>query len=116
MGPREAREPSIDYCDFQIAFPAYDQRHECLWVRRGRWRPCGKTFTILPDWLVPAAPFSWCCRQQACERLAAGDSSEQAVPQCQNPSRLPDPSTLRRSAQRRLLSVCCWLKAGAVGA
>ena len=55
------------------------------------------------------------CRQQACESIAAGDSVEQAAPHCKNPSRSPDPSTLRRWAQRRLLSVCCWVKAGAVG-
>ena len=41
---------------------------------------------------------------------------EQAVPHCKDPSRSPDPSTLRRWAHRRLLSVCCWLKAGAMGA
>ena len=29
------------------------------------------------------------------------------------PTRLPDPSTLRRWAYRRLLSLCCWAKAGA---
>ena len=44
--------------------------------------------------------------------VAAGDSAEQAVPHCKDPSRLPDPSTLRRWAQRRLLSVWCWLRAG----
>ena len=96
--------------------PAHDQRHRCLWVRRGVCHPCGKTFTILPDWLAPSAPFSLCCRQQACEGIATGDSVEQAVPHCKDPSRSPDPSTLRRWAQRRLLSVCCWLKAGAMGA
>jgi len=96
--------------------PAHDQRHRCLWVRRGVCHPCGKTFTILPDWLAPSAPFSLCCRQQACEGITAGDSVEQAVPHCKDPSRSPDPSTLRRWAQRRLLSVCCWLKAGAMGA
>ena len=60
--------------------------------------------------------FSLRCRQQACERIAAGDSVEQAAPHCKDPSRLPDPSTLRRWAQRRLLSVWCWVKAGAIGA
>ena len=78
--------------------------------------PCRKTFTILPDWLAPSAHYSLHCRQQACERIAAGDSVEQAAPHCKDPSRLPDPSTVRRWAQRRLLSVCCWLKAGAIGA
>jgi hypothetical protein len=94
---------------------AHDDRRESIWVRRGICHPCGKTFTILPDWLAPAAPFSLRCRQQACEHIAAGDSFEQAAPQCQDPSRSPDPSTLRRWALRRLLSVYCWVKAGAVG-
>jgi hypothetical protein len=84
-------------------------------VRRGIWHPCGKTFTILPDWLAPSAPFSLRCRQQACEHIAAGDAVEQAAPHCQDPSRSPDPSTLRRWAHRRLLSVCCWVMAGAIG-
>ena len=91
---------------------AHDDRHERVWVRRGICRPCNKTFTILPDWLAPAAPFTTRCRQQACESIAAGVSVEQAAPHCKDPSRSPDPSTLRRWAQRRLLSVCCWVKAG----
>jgi hypothetical protein len=95
--------------------PAHDDRHERIWVRRGICQPCNKTFTILPDWLVPSAPFSLHCRQQACESIAAGDSVEQAAPHCKDPSRLPDPSTIRRWTHRRLLSVCCWLKAGAIG-
>jgi len=68
----------------------------------------------LPAWLAPAAPFSLRCRQQACDSLAAGASVEQAAPHCKDPSRSPDPSTLREWAQRRLLSVCCWVKAGAI--
>ncbi len=63
----------------------------------------------------PSAPFSLQCRQLACEYIAGGDSVEQAAPHCQDPSHSPDPSTLRRWAQRRLLSMCCWLKAGASG-
>jgi hypothetical protein len=31
-----------------------------------------------------------------------------------DPDRSPDPRTLRRWAQRRLLSVWCWLKAGPI--
>jgi hypothetical protein len=84
-------------------------------VRRGICRPCGKTFTILPHWLVPAAPFTLRCRQLACERLAAGDSADQAAPDCQDLSRSPDPSTLRRWARRRMFSVCCWLRLGTLG-
>jgi hypothetical protein len=61
---------------------------------------------------VPSGHYSLHCRQQSCERLAAGDSAEQAVPHCKDPSRLPDPSTLRRWAKRRLLSVWCWMTAG----
>jgi len=93
----------------------HDDQRGCIWVRRGICHPCGTTFTILPDWLAPAAPFSLRCRQQAGEHIAAGDSVEQAAPHCQDPSRSPDPSTLRRWALRRLLSVCCWVKAGASG-
>jgi hypothetical protein len=69
----------------------------------------------LPDWLAPSAPFSLRCRQQACEHIAAGSSVEQAPPHCQDSSRSPDPSTLRRWAHRRLLSVCSWVMAGAIG-
>jgi hypothetical protein len=55
-------------------------------VRRGICPPCKRTFTILPDWLVPKALFSLPCRQQACERIAAGDSIEQATPQHEDPA------------------------------
>ncbi len=91
----------------------HDDQHECIWVRRGLCEPCGKTFTILPDWLAPAGHYSLHCRQQSCERIAAGDSAEQAAPHCKDSTRLPDPSTVRRWAHRRLLSVWCWIKAGA---
>jgi hypothetical protein len=87
---------------------AHDDRHERIWVRRGICRPCEKTFTVLPNWLAPSGHFSVPCRQQACERIAAGDTAEQAAPHCKNPSRSPDASTVRRWAQRRLLSLWCW--------
>ena len=67
----------------------------------------------MPEWLIPAAPFTLRCRQLACARVASGESLEQAAPDCHDPSRSPDPSTLRRWSQRRLLSLACWLKAGA---
>ena len=76
-------------------------------------RPCRKTFTILPDWLVPSGHYSLRCRQQSCERTAAAYAAEQAAPHCKDPTRLPDPSTVRRWAQRRLLSVWYWVRAGA---
>jgi uncharacterized protein DUF6431 len=91
---------------------ARDDRHGSLWVRRGICPPCRKTFTILPDWLVPKGQFSLPCRQQACERIAAGNSIEQATPQYEDPARSPDPSSVRRWAWRRLLSVWCWAKTG----
>ena len=91
---------------------AHADRHGTLWVRRGICPPCKRTFTVLPDWLVPKAQFSLPCRQQACERIAAGDSIEQATPQYEDPARSPDPSTVRRWAWRRLLSVWCWAKTG----
>ena len=90
----------------------HDGQHEGLWVRRGICEPCRKTFTILPDWLVPSGHYSLRCRQQSCERIAAGDTAEQAAPHCKDPTRLPDPSTVRRWAQRRLISVSCWIRAG----
>ncbi len=65
--------------------------------------------------LVPSGHYSLHCRQQACERISAGDSAEQAAPHCKDPTRLPDPSTLLRWAQRRLLSVWFWVRAGAQG-
>ena len=59
---------------------AHDDSHEQVWIRRGICRTCHKTFTILPQWLVPSARFTLHCRQQACECIAAGHSVEQAVP------------------------------------
>jgi hypothetical protein len=81
-------------------------------VRRGICHPCKKTFTVLPHWLVPSGHYSLRCRQQSCERLGSGDSAEQAPPHCKDPTRLPDPSTVRRWALQRLLSVWCWFKTG----
>jgi hypothetical protein len=86
-----------------------------MWVRRGICHPCRKTFTILPHWLAPVASFTLRCRQLACERLAAANSFEQAVPDCRDLSRSPDPSTLRRWAQRRVFTLYCWGKVGAIG-
>jgi hypothetical protein len=91
----------------------HDDLRECIWVRRGICQPCGKTFTILPDWLAPSGHYSLQCRQQSCERIAAGESAEQAAPHCKDPARLPDPSTILRWASRRLISVWCWMSAEA---
>jgi Domain of unknown function (DUF6431) len=89
---------------------AHDDHHECIWVRRGRCQPCKKTFTILPDWLAPFGHYSLRCREQACERICAGIAVEQAAPDCRDSTRSPDPTTVRRWAQRRLLSVWCWFR------
>jgi hypothetical protein len=94
---------------------SHDDQRESIWVRRGVCQPCGKTFTILPEWLAPSGQYTLRCRQEACERIATGASVEQAAPHCKDPTRLPDPSTLRRWACRRLLSLCCWAKAGRAG-
>jgi hypothetical protein len=94
---------------------AHDDWHESIWVRRGICAPCKKTFTILPDWLAPSGHYSLCCRQQACEHIDAGTVMEQAAPHCKDPARLPDPSTLRRWAQRRMLSVWFWVRGGFAG-
>jgi hypothetical protein len=94
---------------------SHDDQRESIWVRRGVCQPCKKTFTILPEWLAPSAHYTLRCRKDACERLAAGESVEQAAPHCKDPTRLPDTSTLRRWACRRLLSLCCWAEAGHVG-
>jgi hypothetical protein len=70
------------------------------------------TFTILPTWSSPYGQYSFHCREQAWE-LACSSSGgwEQSAPHTKDPHRLPDPATLRRWAFRRLLSLCCSLKA-----
>ena len=75
---------------------AHDDLHTSLWIRRGKCQRCGKTFTILPDWLMPSAPYTLRCRHQACEHLDAGESAEASVPVIRDPDRSPDGSTLRR--------------------
>jgi len=84
-----------------------------MWIRRGFCRQCNNTFTILPDWLLPFGHYSLHCRQQACERIAAGESAEQATPHCKDPARLPDPSTLRRWVQGRVFSLWSWARIAA---
>ena len=91
---------------------SHDDQSESIWVRRGVCQPCGKTFTILPEWLAPSGRYTLRCRLEACERIAAGESVEQAAPHCKDPAHLPDPSTVRRWAQRRVISLWCWIKIG----
>jgi hypothetical protein len=70
------------------------------------------TFTVLPDWLAPFGHYSLRCRQQACQRLASGLPVEQAAPDCRDATRSPDTATIRRWAQRRVLSLWCALAGG----
>ena len=92
--------------------PAHDAQQDCIWVRRGLCRLCGKTFTILPSWSPPYGHYSLRCRQQAWDAVSTnGVGWEQAAPHCKDPTRLPDPSTLRRWAWRRLVSLWYGAKA-----
>ncbi|HTF69918.1 MAG TPA: DUF6431 domain-containing protein [Edaphobacter sp.] len=88
----------------------HDDNCAHIWVRRGICKPCKKTYTILPNWLAPSGRYSLYCRQQFCEGIAAGHTADEAAPDCKDPTLQPDPSTVRRWAQRRLLSVWCWAK------
>ncbi len=90
---------------------AHDDQYDCLWVRRGRCRLCGKTFTVLPSWSLPYGHYTLRCRQQAWDAVCnEGEKWEQATPLCKDPTRLPDPSTLRRWAWRRMISLWCAAK------
>jgi hypothetical protein len=92
---------------------AHDQIHDVICIRRGLCRPCRKTFTILPTWSPPSSHYSFHCRQQAAERIEQSQCRwEQAAPIVRDPDRLPDPSTLRRWAARRLVSLRSSLNAG----
>jgi len=87
---------------------AHDEGYDWIWVRRGLCRPCGVTFTILPSWSPPWGHYSFRCRQQVWESMCNGGCRwEQASPQTKDPDRLPDPATLRRWAQRTLVSLFC---------
>jgi len=92
---------------------AHDQVHDVICIRRGLCRPCRTTFTILPTWSAPGSHYSLHCRQQAAERIEQQHGSwEQSAPTVKNPDQTPDPSTLRRWAARRLVSLWCLLHAG----
>ena len=92
---------------------AHDDVHDFIRIRRGRCPPCHKTFTILPAWSPPGGHYSFLCRRQAAKRIEQPDARwEQSIPSLKDPTRLPDPSTLRRWAARRLVSLWSWLRAG----
>jgi hypothetical protein len=74
-----------------------------MWIRRGLCRPCQKTVTVLPDWSPPSGHYSLHCRQQAWELLRQADANwERSVPDVADASRSPEPSTVRRWAERLL--------------
>ena len=82
---------------------AHDERHAQVWIRRGFCPPCQKSFTVLPDWSPPSGIYSLRCRQQAWELLRRPDCSwDRSIPDVADPSRSPDPSTVRRWAGRLL--------------
>jgi len=82
---------------------AHDERHQQIWIRRGRCRPCHKTFTVLPDWSPPSGHYTLHCRQQAWDlRHQANGTWERSIPDVADASRSPDPSTVRRWAGRLL--------------
>jgi hypothetical protein len=84
---------------------AHDREHEKIRVRRGRCRRCGCSITVLPARCIPGASYSLIARQQALQRIAEGVAVEQAAPDCLDPNRIADPSTLRRWCWRRIESL-----------
>jgi hypothetical protein len=84
---------------------AHDKDHDRIRVRRGRCRRCGRTVTVLPARCIPGASYSLVARQQAMQRIAEGMTVEQAAPDCLDPNRIADSSTLRRWFRRRMESL-----------
>ena len=92
--------------------PACDALHDRIRVRRGFCNHCHGTLTALPAWCVPRAPYSRPAREQALTRIAGGRTLEQAAPDCLDPDRIADPSTIRRWAWRRIESLLVCAAAG----
>lgn len=84
---------------------ALDQDHDRIRVRRGRCRRCNRSITVLPRYCIPGACYSIVARQQALRRVADGMTIEQAAPNCLDPNRIADPTTLRRWCRRYLESL-----------
>ena len=84
---------------------AHDGSHTRIRVRRGRCKSCRITLTVLPAWCVPHAPYSLNARQDTIEALAAGTPVDQAAPDCLDPQRTIDPSTIRSWCWRRIESL-----------
>jgi hypothetical protein len=84
---------------------AHDAIHDWILVRRGLCKVCGRTLTALPGWCVPGALYNLPARQQALDRLGRRCPLEQAAPDCRDPDRIADPSTVRRWFWRRVASL-----------
>ena len=83
---------------------SHDEGRDWIWIRRGRCKLCKKSFTVLPAWSPPSGHYSYDCRRQADDAAADGN----LTPNCRDAHRLPDDSTLRRWAWRRLISLWIW--------
>ena len=83
---------------------AHDHLRIWIRVRRGLCNHCHRTLTALPAWCVPHAAYSLAAREQAMTRLADGRTLEQAAPDCLDPDRVADSTTVRRGAGRRMVS------------
>jgi transposase-like protein len=84
---------------------AHDDKHDWIWVRRGRCLPCKKTFTVVPVWSPPSGHYSYECRRQVCDAVANG----KPAPHCRDSMRLPDDSTVRRWSWCKFISMLCGL-------
>jgi hypothetical protein len=84
---------------------AHDRCHDSIRVRRGICNRCHQTLTVLPAWCVPNAPYNLPARQEALDRLVDGQTLEQAAPDCRDPDRVANPSTIRRWFWRRIESL-----------
>jgi hypothetical protein len=54
---------------------------------------------------VPRAPYNLPAREEAIHRLTAGETLEGSAPDCRDPNRIADPSTIRRWFRRRIESL-----------
>ena len=79
---------------------AHDDLHDRIWVRRGRCRPCHKTFTFLPAGSLPYTHYSL--------RRRAQWMQSSTPPPLKSSTRIEDPSTIRRWMARRWVSLVSW--------
>jgi transposase-like protein len=81
---------------------AHDDLHDRIWVRRGRCRPCHKTFTFLPAGSLPYTHYSL--------RRRAQWMQSSTPPPLKSSTRIEDPSTIRRWMARRWVSLVSWAR------